>query len=113
MSHSTAQAKASPSLGLLIGGISALCSRFEAVEPVEKVLDVRGKFLARDIFRRPSERRADAIRGSRCCQRELRILTCPLRDHVDGNNAIATNKSCAGEDSVRPIQMPVPAASLG
>jgi hypothetical protein len=51
------------SLGSLIGWMSALCSRsrFEAVEPVEKVLDVRGKFLARDIFCRPSERRADAI----------------------------------------------------
>jgi len=43
--------------------MSALCSRsrFEAVEPVEKMLDVRGKFLARYIFCRPSERRTDAI----------------------------------------------------
>jgi len=43
--------------------MSALCSRsrFKAVESVEKALDVRGKFLARDIFRRPSERRTDAI----------------------------------------------------
>jgi len=43
--------------------MSGLCSRsrFEAVESVEKVLDVRGEFLARDIFCRPSERRADAI----------------------------------------------------
>ena len=49
--------------GRLVGGMSPLCSRsrFEAVEFVEEVLDVRGKFLARDIFRRPSERRADAI----------------------------------------------------
>jgi len=36
-------------------------SRFEAVESVEKVLDVGGKFLARDILRRPSEGRADSI----------------------------------------------------
>jgi len=43
--------------------MSALCpcSGFEAVKSVEKVLDVRGKFLARDIFRCPSERRTDAI----------------------------------------------------
>jgi hypothetical protein len=49
--------------GRLVGGMSPLCSRsrFEAVKSVEEVLDVRGKFLARDIFRRPSERRADAI----------------------------------------------------
>ena len=50
--------------GLLVGGMSPpLCSRsrFEAVKSVEEVLDVRGKFLARDIFRRPSERRTDAI----------------------------------------------------
>ena len=43
--------------------MSTLClrSRFEAVESAEKVLDIRGKLLARNIFRRPSERRADAI----------------------------------------------------
>jgi hypothetical protein len=37
--------------------MSPLCSRsrFEAVEPVEEEPDVHGKFLARDIFRRPSD----------------------------------------------------------
>ena len=64
MRQSTAQlAKVRLSLRCVVAGMSALCSRsrFEAVESAEKVLDVRGKFLARDIFCRPSERRADAI----------------------------------------------------
>ena len=57
------RASASNRLGSLIRRISAFCTRarFEAVEPVEKVLDVRGKFLARDIFCCPSQRRTDAI----------------------------------------------------
>jgi hypothetical protein len=49
--------EASLSLRCVVAGMSALCSRsrFEAVESVEKVLDVRGKFFARDIFCRPSK----------------------------------------------------------
>jgi len=36
-------------------------SRFQSIESREEVQDIGGKFRARDIFRRPSEGRADSI----------------------------------------------------
>jgi hypothetical protein len=51
MSHSTAQARrVCRSVHSSAGSTLCSRSRFEAVEPVEKVLDVRGTFLARDIY---------------------------------------------------------------
>jgi len=100
-------------VALLVGSISALCSRscFEAVESAEKVLDVSGKFLARNIFRRPSERCADAIEEVDVVNADC-VFGLVHRDYVDSKSAVVTNGVCS-EDSVRLMRMLVLVTSLG